>query len=65
MTMAEDIVEKNTINTGSHSRLDHTKTDSMTENANKPSKEESKTISELADRLKILEAGAAEWLRNR
>ena len=60
--MAEDTAEKITINTGCHSPVDHTKPDSMTENVNKSSKEESKTVSELEDRLKILEAGAARWL---
>jgi hypothetical protein len=62
--MTEDTAEKIRL-TLDHILPDHTKTDRMTEKENKPSKEESKTTSELADRLKILEAAAAEWLMDR
>lgn len=65
MTMGEDALERENIDAGCHSPADHSKTDRMTKNASKPLSEESITISQLESRLKILEEGAATWLKKR
>ena len=65
MTMGKDALERKVIDASCRSPADDSKIDRMTENASEPLSEESITISQLESRLRILEEGAATWLKKR